>query len=75
MANISDGNARRRGLLPSSRAFSFEMEAILMSFGFDQNGPFLRRLGLKYRHITAPRLLELSHSASNLDAVKYGFRP
>src|SRR3546814_3559893 len=42
--------------------------------GFDQNGPLLRREVWKYRHMSAPSLLALSHFASNLDAVgiEYG---
>jgi hypothetical protein len=37
--------------------------------GFDQNGPELRRIVLKYRHIPAPILLALSRFASNLDGA------
>src|SRR3546814_6791257 len=42
--------------------------------GFDQNGPLLRREVWKYRHMSAPSLLALSHFASHLDAVgiEYG---
>jgi hypothetical protein len=41
--------------------------------GFSQNGPLLRRKGLRYRHIPAPSLLALSHSALNLDGAVYEF--
>jgi hypothetical protein len=37
--------------------------------GFDQNGPELRRIVLKYQHIPAPILPALSRFASNLDGA------
>jgi hypothetical protein len=42
--------------------------------GFDQNGPLLRRKGLRYRHIPAPSLLALSRFGSNLerDLIEFG---
>jgi hypothetical protein len=42
MAKISKGNVRRQAVILPARAFRFEIEAILTSFGFDPFCPLLR---------------------------------
>jgi hypothetical protein len=42
MAKISGGNGRRQAVVLPARVFRFEIEAILMSFGFDPFCPLLR---------------------------------
>jgi hypothetical protein len=42
MAKISKGKVRRQAVILPARAFGFEIEAILTSFGFDPFCPLLR---------------------------------
>jgi hypothetical protein len=42
MAKISEGNGRSQAVILPARAFRFEIEAILASFGFDPFCPLLR---------------------------------
>jgi hypothetical protein len=64
------GRKRTQGtviLLPS--VFMFDIDAILLSFGFDQFCPILRWHSLRYVHIPALCRLALNKIASNLNRV------
>ena len=67
MAKISKQNARNQDVVHPASAFCFEIEAILMSFGFERFRPWRRWRSLRYRHISAARRLTLNEIASNLD--------
>ena len=69
MAKISERNERSQAVILPARAFRFEIEAILASFGFDPFCPLLRWQVLKYRHIPAPCRLALNKIASNLEGA------
>jgi hypothetical protein len=47
MAKISERNERSQAVILPARAFRFEIEAILTSFGFDPFGHLRRRQSLK----------------------------
>jgi hypothetical protein len=55
------------------RVFWLEIEAILMSEGFDQFCPLRRQRTLKYIYIPAVLFLALNKIASNLDGDIYEF--
>ena len=67
MAKISEGNGCGQAVILPARAFRFEIEAILASFGFDPFCPLLRWQARKYRHIPVACGLALSKMASNLE--------
>jgi hypothetical protein len=67
MAKISEQNARSQAVILPARAFCFEIEAILASFGFDPFGPCRCQKALRYIHIPAASFLALSQMASNLE--------
>jgi len=72
MAKISEGNVRRQAVILPARAFRFEIEAILTSFGFDPFCPLLRWQAWKYQHIPAVCRLALSKMTSNLERAFHG---
>ncbi len=72
MAKISKQNARSQAVILPARAFCFEIEAILASFGFDRFRPLRRWRTLRYVYIPAVRRLALNESASNLSDVTWG---
>ena len=73
MAKISKGNGRSQAVILPARAFRFEIEAILTSFGFDPFCPWPRQKALRYIYIPAASFLALSKMASNLDDEIYEF--
>jgi hypothetical protein len=75
MAKILEQNAHSQDAIHPERAFCFEIEAILASFGFDRFRPWRRWPPLRYRHITAVRRLALNEIASNLRLLNRGFEP
>ncbi len=75
MAKISKQNARRQAAILPARAFCFEIEAILTSFGFDRFRPLRRWRTLSYLHSPAARRLALNESGSNLSPVLARFEP
>ncbi len=72
MAKISEQNARSQAVILPASVFCFDIEAILMSFGFDRFRPLLRWRTLSYLHSPAARRLALNESASNLEGAFYG---
>jgi|JI7StandDraft_1071085.scaffolds.fasta_scaffold00467_19 hypothetical protein len=69
MAKISKGNGRSQAVILPARAFRFEIEAILTSFGFDPFCPLPRWQARQYRHIPVAGRLALSKMASNLECA------
>lgn len=72
MAKISEGNVRRQAVILPARAFRFEIEAILTSFGFDPFCSLPRWQARKYQHISFTCRLALNKIASNLDRAFNG---
>ena len=73
MAKISERNERSQAVILPARAFRFEIEAILASFGFDPFCPLLRWQARKYLHIPVACRLALSKMASNLSVFVHEF--
>jgi hypothetical protein len=75
MAKISKGNGRCQAVILPARAFRFEIEAILASFGFDPFCPGRRWQAPKYSNILVTCRLALSKMASNLECISNGSGP
>ena len=75
MAMISERYVRSQAIILPARAYRFEIEAILTSFGFDPYCALPRWQARKYRHIPVACRLALRSMASNLECIFHGSEP